>query len=86
MPHTTSTDNSGRVWSEATACFQGWANGDTGEDGLDGLVRVMTPVLWHVVRSYRLPNGSAKPKSRPPRSLDRVSPSAPSTLPASSQR
>jgi len=60
MPHTTSTDSSGRVWSEATACFRAWANGDTGADGLDGLVRVMTPVLWHVVRSYRLPQEAAE--------------------------
>ena len=60
MPHTTSTDTSGAVWSEATACFRAWANGDTGADGLDGLVRVMTPVLWHVVRSYRLPQEAAE--------------------------
>lgn len=60
MPHTTSTDSSGRVWSEAAACFQAWVNGDTGADGLDGLVRVMTPVLWHVVRSYRLPQEAAE--------------------------
>lgn len=60
MAHTTSTDSSGRVWSEAAACFRAWVTGDTGADGLDGLVRVMTPVLWHVVRSYRLPQDSAE--------------------------
>lgn len=60
MPHTTSTDTSGRVWSEAASCFRAWANGDTGAEGLDGLVRVMTPVLWHVVRSYRLPQEAAE--------------------------
>jgi RNA polymerase sigma factor (sigma-70 family) len=60
MAHTTSTDGSGRVWSEAATCFRAWANGDTGTDGLDGLVRVMTPVLWHVVRSYRLPQEAAE--------------------------
>lgn len=60
MPHTTSRDSSGQVWSEAAACFRAWSAGDTGTDGLDGLVRVMTPVLWHVVRSYRLPQDSAE--------------------------
>lgn len=60
MAHTTSTDSPGHVWSEAAACFRGWTNGDTGDDGLDGLVRVMTPVLWHVVRSYRLSQEAAE--------------------------
>ena len=45
MPHAPSKDTSGQVWSDAAACFRAWANGDTGGDGLDGLVRVMTPVL-----------------------------------------
>ena len=35
-----------------------WADGDPA--GLDDLVRVMTPVLWHVVRAYRLPQDSAE--------------------------
>lgn len=60
MPHTAPMDSSGQVWSAAAACFRGWVNGDTGGDGLDGLVRVMTPVLWHVVRSYRLPQDAAE--------------------------
>ena len=46
------------MWSEASACFRRWLDGDTG--GLDDLVRVMTPVLWHVVRAYRLPPESAE--------------------------
>jgi RNA polymerase sigma factor (sigma-70 family) len=54
MPHSTSTESPGHVWSEAAACFRAWTDGDTDGEGLDGLVRVMTPVLWHVVRSYRL--------------------------------
>ncbi len=33
-------------------------DGDPG--GLDDLVRVMTPVLWHVVRAYRLPSDTAE--------------------------
>lgn len=40
------------VWADASACFRRWADGDQG--GLDDLVGVMTPVLWHVVRAYRL--------------------------------
>lgn len=45
----------GQVWADAASCFRGWSDGDTGEAGLHGLVEVMTPVLWHVVRAYRLP-------------------------------
>lgn len=42
----------GEVWRQATAAFNRWVAGDP--LGLDDLVRVMTPVLWHVVRAYRL--------------------------------
>jgi RNA polymerase sigma factor (sigma-70 family) len=40
------------VWAEATAGFNRWVAGEAA--GLDDLVAVMTPVLWHVVRAYRL--------------------------------
>ncbi|MFZ2503747.1 MAG: sigma-70 family RNA polymerase sigma factor [Nocardioides sp.] len=40
------------VWAEATAGFRLWDAGD--EAGLDQLVAAMTPVLWHVVRAFRL--------------------------------
>ena len=40
------------VWGEATDAFNRWVAGDP--SGLDDLVAVMTPVLWHVVRAYRL--------------------------------
>lgn len=60
MPPTQSKDTSGQVWADAAACFRAWTSGDTGGGGLDGLVRVMTPVLWHVVRSYRLPQEAAE--------------------------
>ncbi len=53
-----SRDRSGQVWSDASSCFVRWLDGDT--DGLDELVRVMTPVLWHVVRAYRLPAESTE--------------------------
>jgi RNA polymerase sigma factor (sigma-70 family) len=45
-------DRPGEVWTRASACFRRWLDGD--QAGLDGLVEVMTPVLWHVVRAYRL--------------------------------
>jgi RNA polymerase sigma factor (sigma-70 family) len=47
------TERPGEVWGEATAAFERWSAGDA--VALDELVRVMTPVLWHVVRAYRLP-------------------------------
>lgn len=40
------------VWSDAAHCFDAWCAGEP--TALDDLVAVMTPVLWHVVRSYRL--------------------------------
>lgn len=52
------TARSGEVWAEATAGFNRWAAGDPA--GLDDLVAVMTPVLWHVVRSYRLSESAAE--------------------------
>ena len=45
-------------WSRATAAFNRWVAGDAG--GLDDLVAVMTPVLWHVVRAYRLSETAAE--------------------------
>jgi RNA polymerase sigma factor (sigma-70 family) len=54
MAGTTSRDAADTVWAEAAERFRAWLGGAEGDDGLDGLVRVMTPVLWHVVRAYRL--------------------------------
>ncbi|MEZ5096102.1 MAG: sigma-70 family RNA polymerase sigma factor [Nocardioides sp.] len=48
----------GQLWADAASCFQRWLDGDT--DGLDELVGLMTPVLWHVVRAYRLSQESAE--------------------------
>jgi RNA polymerase sigma factor (sigma-70 family) len=47
------TARPGEVWGQAASAFERWAGGDT--VALDELVGVMTPVLWHVVRAYRLP-------------------------------
>lgn len=40
------------VWAVASAAFERFARGEAA--ALDELVRVMTPVLWHVVRAHRL--------------------------------
>ena len=48
----------GEVWGEATSAFNRWLEGESA--GLDDLVAVMTPVLWHVVRAYRLPQEAAE--------------------------
>jgi RNA polymerase sigma factor (sigma-70 family) len=48
----------GELWEEATAAFDRWMEGDP--SGLDDLVAVMTPVLWHVVRAYRLQQDAAE--------------------------
>lgn len=42
----------GAVWAQSARAFDRWVAGDP--SGLDDLVRLMTPVLWHVVRAYRL--------------------------------
>lgn len=39
-------------WIRSGAAFARWRDGDRG--AIDDLVREMTPVLWHVVRAYRL--------------------------------
>lgn len=46
------------VWADATDGFNRWVAGDSA--GLDDLVAVMTPVLWHVVRAYRLSESAAE--------------------------
>lgn len=45
-------------WALAAHSFGRWRDGDS--TGLDDLVAVMTPVLWHVVRAYRLPSDTAE--------------------------
>ncbi len=51
-PPLNASPTSGQVWAVAADCFTRWQDGDT--EALDDLVATMTPVLWHVVRSYRL--------------------------------
>ncbi|HET8605096.1 MAG TPA: sigma-70 family RNA polymerase sigma factor [Marmoricola sp.] len=46
------------VWDRAAAAFARWREGD--EQGLDELVRLMSPVLWHVVRATGLDHEAAE--------------------------
>lgn len=42
----------GALWSDAADHFRRWRAGDP--QGLDDLVRCLSPVLWHVVRAHGL--------------------------------
>lgn len=46
------------VWRQASDAFSRWTAGDS--VALDDLVAAMTPVLWHMVRSYRLSQEAAE--------------------------
>lgn len=46
------------LWSAAAAAFRAWRGGSPG--AMDQLVRLMTPVLWHVVRAYGLSRDQAQ--------------------------
>lgn len=46
------------TWQRAGGLFSRFRAGDTA--ALDELVRLLTPVLWHVVRAYRLDRESAE--------------------------
>jgi RNA polymerase sigma factor (sigma-70 family) len=46
------------VWDSSAEHFRRWRAGD--HTGLDDLVRSLTPVLWHVVRSYGLSTEAAE--------------------------
>lgn len=47
-----------QVWARAGVAFDHWLAGDP--VGLDELVAVLTPGLWHVVRAYGLPRECAE--------------------------
>lgn len=51
VDHDTERDEPNR-WERAADLFGRWRDGDA--RAMDDLVRLMTPVLWHVVRAYRL--------------------------------
>jgi RNA polymerase sigma factor, sigma-70 family len=46
------------IWDRAAGAFTRWRAGDS--RAMDELVRVMTPVLWHVVRAYGLERSLAE--------------------------
>lgn len=46
------SERPGHIWTRAARAFEAWVAGDP--LALDELVLCMTPVLWHVVRAYRL--------------------------------
>lgn len=45
-------DDGGARWQRAADFFEAWRDGDS--RAMDELVRLMTPVLWHVARAYGL--------------------------------
>jgi len=45
------------LWQRAELLFIAWRGGDAG--ALESLVRILSPVLWHVVRAYGLDRDSA---------------------------
>jgi RNA polymerase sigma factor (sigma-70 family) len=46
------SDDGAARWMRAAAFFGAWRDGDS--RAMDDLVRLMSPVLWHVVRAYGL--------------------------------
>src|SRR3954454_2581472 len=52
VPESTAAADSGAPWGAAAAAFTRWREGDN--DGFEELVRVLSPVLWQVVRATGL--------------------------------
>lgn len=51
-------DSEPAVWERAAEHFSRWQDGDA--TGLDDLVRLLTPVMWHVVRAHDLDRATAE--------------------------
>jgi RNA polymerase sigma factor (sigma-70 family) len=58
VPESTASAGSGTPWSAAAAAFSRWRGGDS--DGLEELVRLLSPVLWQVVRATGLDRDRAE--------------------------
>lgn len=58
VPERASAPGPAPVWSAAASAFDAWRGGDSG--GLDELVRMLSPVLWHVVRATGLDRDTAE--------------------------
>jgi RNA polymerase sigma factor (sigma-70 family) len=54
----TSSSGAARVWTDAADHFRRWRAGDS--QGLDDLVRGLSPVLWQVVRAHGLDSERAQ--------------------------
>jgi len=52
IPESTASAGSSAPWAAAAAAFSRWRDGDS--DGLEDLVRLLSPVLWQVVRATGL--------------------------------
>ena len=46
------------VWETSASLFERWRDGDT--DALDDLVRLLSPMLWQVVRASGLDRATAE--------------------------
>ena len=57
-PRLRSTSAEPTRWEHAADLFVRWRDGDS--RAMDELVRLMTPVLWHVVRAYGLDQALAQ--------------------------
>ncbi len=58
LPDASDASNDASVWAQAADHFRRWRAGEP--FAIDDLVRTLTPVLWHVVRSYGLGRGEAE--------------------------
>src|SRR5690349_15994234 len=58
VPESTASMGSGTPWSAAAAAFSRWRDGDA--EALEELVRLLSPVLWHVVRATGLDRDRAE--------------------------
>jgi RNA polymerase sigma factor (sigma-70 family) len=58
VPRSSASTGSESPWSAAAAAFSRWRDGDS--EGLDDLVRLLSPVLWQVVRATGLDRETAE--------------------------
>jgi len=58
VPPTSASTSPDSPWAAAASAFSRWREGDT--EGLDDLVRLLSPVLWQVVRATGLDRDRAE--------------------------
>lgn len=56
---TDAVSNGDSIWTAAAGAFTDWRDGKD-NDGLNRLVRLLTPVLWQIVRAYGLTRQEAE--------------------------